>query len=380
MYNQNNNRYIPVHISHFNTGFNMLAVCSKNQDFLYRQTRDWLVRQMRTGKLKPGSKLPGERALADLLKISRGTARNALQGLEEEGLIERIPSRGAFIRQEERMRAMKIALVFPEAGISREYLEYAGWLNSIETQRGLLEGGIEFNSELSFVHCSETSVPEKYAERLTKDFDGVVFLSWQLNELREELSRHKFPFIVIGEEKAQPCIIYDRSQICQTAARYLWDCGCQSASILLGAEDSPSLPEKQKAVEKFFHKKTELLILDQDEEKAYEKLKKLLPEDSSLLPDAFFCTTAVTSFALLRLSNERSWKIPDDFMIMGYANDMKIRPTTPLLTYVRVPYYEMGKIACKLLADRILNNKEIPNITVVPAELITGKTTNKIKS
>ena len=355
----------------------MQVVCSKNQDFLYRQTRDWLVREMRTGKLKPGSKLPGERALADLLKISRGTARVALQGLENEGLIERIPSRGAFIRQEENMRAMKIALVFPEAGISREYLKYAAWLNSIEIQRGLFEGGIEFNSELSFVHCSETNAPEKYAERLTKDFDGVVFLSWQLNELREELSRQKFPFIVIGKERAQPCVIYDRKQICTDAAKYLYGCGCRDVQILLGSADSPSLPEKQEAIEKIFLKKTDVLVLDHDEEKAYDILKDLLPKDSSLLPDAFFCTTAVVSFALLRLANERNWRIPDDFMIMGYANDMKIRPTTPLLTYARVPYYEMGKIASKILADKILNNKEIPNTTIVPAGLIIGESTKK---
>jgi DNA-binding LacI/PurR family transcriptional regulator len=352
------------------------TVCNSKKDFLHRQTRDWLIQQMRTGKLKPGSKLPGERALATSLKISRGTARNALQQLENEGIIERIPSRGAFIRQEERMRAMKIALVFPEAGISREYLEYAGWLTSIETQRGLLEGGIEFNSELSFMHCLETDDPEKYAERLKKDFDGAVFLSWQLNELREELNKVKFPFILIGDEKGHPSVLYDRGQICEDAAQYLWDCGCRNAQILLGAEDSPSLPEKQEAVEKIFHKNAEILILDVDEEKAYEKLKQLLSEDKSLLPDAFFCTTAVVSFALLRLANERNWNIPDDFMVMGYANDMKIRPTTPLLTYARVPYYEMGKTACKLLANKILNNKEIPDYTVVPAELIIGKSTN----
>ena len=351
------------------------TVCNTKKDFLHRQTRNWLVQQMRTGKLAPGAKLPGERALATALKISRGTARNALQQLEDEGMIERIPSRGAFIKQEETMRAMRIALVFPEAGISREYLEYAGWLNSIETQRGLFEGGIKFNSELSFVHCLETDNPKKYSKRLAKDFDGAVFLSHQLNDLREELKKAKFPFIIIGDEKVKPSVIYNRHKICEEAAQYLLDCGCHDAKILLGAADSPSLSEKQQAMEKVFNQKTEVLTLGQDEEKAYEKLKSLLPDDKALLPDSFFCTTPVVSFALLRLANERNWNIPSDFMVMGYANDMKIRPTTPLLTHVKVPYYEMGKAACKLLADKILNNKNIPDITMVSAELIKSKST-----
>jgi DNA-binding LacI/PurR family transcriptional regulator len=78
------------------------------------------------------------------------------------------------------------------------------------------------------------------------------------------------------------------------------------------------------------------------------------------------------------LANERNWVIPDDFMIMGYANDMKVRPTTPILTYVRIPYYEMGKAGCELLADKILNNIEIPKTTVISAELIIGKSTKKL--
>lgn len=353
----------------------MTTVCSDNKGFLYRQTRDWLVRQMRTGKLKPGSKLPGERVLANSLRISRCTARTALQGLEKEGFIERIPSKGAFIKAKGETRQIRLALVFPEAEISRDYLSYSNWLSSFEKQRGLMEGGVEFNSELSFVYCNENSDPKKYTERLTRDFDGAVFLGSQLNNLKQELMRLELPCVIVGEEGLLPCIMYNRSSICEKVNRYLWDRGCRSIKLLSCMKNSQSLPEKLEMTEKVFGKKIEVLVLETDEEKAYEKLKSLLPEDKTLLPDAFFCITQVASFVLLRLANERGWAIPDDFMVMGYSNDMKIRPTTPMLTYVKIPYYEMGITACRLLAAKILNNIEIPERTIIPAELIVGKTT-----
>lgn len=45
----------------------------------------------------PGSRLPPERVLAEELKVSRRVLREALQTLEDENLIERLPGRGTVI-------------------------------------------------------------------------------------------------------------------------------------------------------------------------------------------------------------------------------------------------------------------------------------------
>ena len=50
-----------------------------------------------TGKY-PNGKLPGERALASLLKIGRCTVRTALYNLENEGLLERREKSGTFVK------------------------------------------------------------------------------------------------------------------------------------------------------------------------------------------------------------------------------------------------------------------------------------------
>lgn len=46
------------------------------------------------GRLRPGQKLQAERELADALGVSRSTLRAALQALETEGVVKRLPGRG----------------------------------------------------------------------------------------------------------------------------------------------------------------------------------------------------------------------------------------------------------------------------------------------
>jgi DNA-binding FadR family transcriptional regulator len=52
------------------------------------------------GELRPGDRLPSERALAARYGVSRPLVREALRSVEELGLIETRPGRGTFVRSE----------------------------------------------------------------------------------------------------------------------------------------------------------------------------------------------------------------------------------------------------------------------------------------
>ncbi|NJN18676.1 MAG: FadR family transcriptional regulator [Oscillochloris sp.] len=56
-----------------------------------------IVRQIQTGKLKPGDRLPSERQLIEMLGVSRSSVREALQGLAMMGLVESRHGQGSFI-------------------------------------------------------------------------------------------------------------------------------------------------------------------------------------------------------------------------------------------------------------------------------------------
>jgi DNA-binding GntR family transcriptional regulator len=66
---------------------------------LYQQVQVILGTQIATGKLKIGDRLPSETSLSETLGISRSTLRIALGEFEREGLIERTPRRGTYLRR-----------------------------------------------------------------------------------------------------------------------------------------------------------------------------------------------------------------------------------------------------------------------------------------
>lgn len=64
---------------------------------LYSQIYNYYKEEIINKKIKEGSALPSERKLIDIFNVSRSTVRQALQALENDGLIYRIPGSGSFV-------------------------------------------------------------------------------------------------------------------------------------------------------------------------------------------------------------------------------------------------------------------------------------------
>jgi GntR family transcriptional regulator len=72
---------------------------------LYNQLYALLAAQINSGEMKAGDKVPPERELAEQLRISRITARQAIDALVESGLVYREQGRGTFVA-EPKMRGL----------------------------------------------------------------------------------------------------------------------------------------------------------------------------------------------------------------------------------------------------------------------------------
>jgi GntR family transcriptional regulator len=64
---------------------------------LYRQMYTTLKQQIESGALTPGEQLPPEPQLAERFRVSRGTARQAVTRLVEDGAVVRSAGRGTFV-------------------------------------------------------------------------------------------------------------------------------------------------------------------------------------------------------------------------------------------------------------------------------------------
>ena len=96
--------------------------------------------EIREGKLKVGDRLPSERELAEMFKVSRMTARNALQTLLSEGLIASHPGRGYFVVGEHgRIKEHHGELINTESGmppVEAEELIIAGSFYEFMKRKG----------------------------------------------------------------------------------------------------------------------------------------------------------------------------------------------------------------------------------------------------
>ncbi|MEW2493766.1 winged helix-turn-helix domain-containing protein [Streptomyces nodosus] len=63
----------------------------------YQRTAADLRRQIRSGQLRPGERLPSVRSLQEQYAIAGGTAQAALRVLHVEGLIDIVHGRGSFV-------------------------------------------------------------------------------------------------------------------------------------------------------------------------------------------------------------------------------------------------------------------------------------------
>jgi GntR family transcriptional regulator len=67
--------------------------------YVYVQVADAIERDVRSGRLPVGAKLPGEQELAAQYGIAKGTAARVARELRDRGLAVTLPNKGTYITQ-----------------------------------------------------------------------------------------------------------------------------------------------------------------------------------------------------------------------------------------------------------------------------------------
>lgn len=87
-----------------NRGMFMGVFLKNDSTPLYLQVKNKVKKDIRTGILKPGDKLPSETQMQKEYSMSRVTIRNAMAELETEGYIIKVQGKGSFVAQSDMLR------------------------------------------------------------------------------------------------------------------------------------------------------------------------------------------------------------------------------------------------------------------------------------
>ncbi|MDD5598472.1 MAG: GntR family transcriptional regulator, partial [Victivallaceae bacterium] len=173
----------------------MLDVIDRNcKTALSAQVSERLIQDIRSGRIKPGKRMPGERQLAQRFGISRGTVIEALNLLESQNYIERVPAKGTFVADDvnHELSMVKIAFPFPEASISPSTLgPLENWGIVSEVYRGMIDEAGRQNAEISFLHFDEAVTEIQLARQLRRldNIDAAIFIGYQLSRLQQALRK-----------------------------------------------------------------------------------------------------------------------------------------------------------------------------------------------
>lgn len=91
------------------------------------------------------------------------------------------------------------------------------------------------------------------------------------------------------------------------------------------------------------------LVLSMDG--GYQGMLRLL--DSAPDVTAVFCANDMVSIGALRACRDRNVRVPEDISIIGCNDVENVQYTSPMLSSVHVPLEEMGRMAVRILLDRI---------------------------
>ena len=94
---------------------------------------------------------------------------------------------------------------------------------------------------------------------------------------------------------------------------------------------------------------------------------------------AIFCANDMSAMGALKALKEHKMKIPRDISLIG-INDMEaVRYLDPMLTTIHVPLEEMGKMAAKVLIDRIEGGHRLPVKIEIPSTLKCRESCGPVK-
>jgi LacI family transcriptional regulator len=173
----------------------------------------------------------------------------------------------------------------------------------------------------------------------------------------------------ITNEIAAPKIILDNEDGGFQATQHLIDQGYSRIAILAG-QDTLGISNQRmdgylKALKANKIKVDKDLIIhcDFNQDYAYLATKELL--NMRKRPDAIFTISDRMAMGAMLAIKEKGLEMPQDIGLVGFNNEPVTRLTTPQISSVEQPAFEMGKVTAKMFIEMLHNDADMSEREIV---------------
>ena len=348
---------------------NSLSVVDKT----FKRVLDDILQQ----KFKPGDRLPGDRELASVYGIGRSSMIKVLARLQQERYIERIPVYGTFVRSDldKRQQLFSIAFVTPDAVLAPENIDLSSWSGIMEIIHGMFEeASAHPGVQITMIHAPDTAdedILKQQAENIS-DFDGVIFCGFKMQSLKKMYAMTGKPAIVLLPKiqychEIFPCIYFNHVPAIQDMADYVSSIANGRKVILLHCKIA--LSESTEIIELinnvFIQKniKSECIYIDSvptSESDVHAMLDARFNSWDELKGSIVWCINRKLTPVLNYLLKKNQINAE----LFGGPATIAAGNIYPHVTYLREPYFLIGRTAVSMMFKKLNNNIEISNAEI----------------
>ena len=351
----------------------------------YRKVFDALQREIRSGRLQPGDRLPSEAELERTFGASRITVGRAVRDLQLAGMVERRVGSGSYVKAPNVPDALSFGLLIPDLGETEIFEPICkGMMASpLARQHALLWGSL----------TSATTSKEERAWQLCRQYidrrvSGVFFAPLELTAGKDAVNRKiaqalddaDIPVVLLDrtvvpypERGVHDLVGIDNRRAGYRITEHLLRLGSRRIAFV-GIENAAATVEAREAGYRealsawgapinpeFVHRLDPTNVAD---------VRRVM---ESAHPDAIVCANDWTAARLMHTILGLGYSVPDLVRLVG-IDDLEYASLLPIpLTTLRQPTREIGAAAFAAMLDRVTHPDTPVRDILLQAELVVRR-------
>jgi len=243
--------------------------------------------------------------------------------------------------------------------------------------------GTGYESLIASGHWKAADEVQRARRLIARRVDGVVVLTGPLTDAQLLPLSEQVPIVSTSSRLRSPRavgLMLDNEAGGYLATRHLLDLGHHRIAHIVGRRDHPDAEERlagyRRALQEAGLPIDERLILEGDytEASGVLALNRLLHSGAPFT--AIFAANDQTAYGVRLALYRLNIRVPDDVSLVGFDDLPGSLYTTPPLTTVRQPLFEVGRMAAQAMLQ-LLEGKPV-ELSAPPLQLVVRETTRRL--
>jgi DNA-binding LacI/PurR family transcriptional regulator len=330
----------------------------------YQKVFDALQREIQSGRLKAGDRLPSEAELERSFGTSRITVGRAVRDLQLAGLVERRAGSGSYVKARSHSEALSFGLLIPDLGETEifEPICQGMMASPLARQHALLWGSL----------TGDAASKEERAWQLCRQYidrrvAGVFFAPLELTSGKDAINRTIAQAL---DEAGIPLVLLDRTVVPYPArgihdlvgidnrragyriTEHVLRLGARRIAFVAVEHAAATVEAREAGYHEALHAWTAPISRDlvhRLDPTDLERVRALMASE----PEAIVCANDWTAARLMRSILELGYSVPENVRLVG-IDDLDYASLLPVpLTTLRQPTREIGAAAFAAMLDRV---------------------------